>query len=113
MTPSSEWIFALQDALARLPEDPNAPRAHYVVRNGTMRAGIYAPVAQDTQTPHTQDELYIVVSGRGEFVLDGERRAFGPQDLLFVRAGAAHRFENFSEDFVTWVVFWGPPGGEV
>tara|TARA_R110002073_G_scaffold49320_2_gene131727 strand:- start:169 stop:279 length:111 start_codon:yes stop_codon:yes gene_type:complete len=32
--------------------------------------------------------------------------------MIFVEAGAEHRFENFSEDFSTWVVFWGAEGGE-
>jgi mannose-6-phosphate isomerase-like protein (cupin superfamily) len=77
-----------------------------------MRAGVYAPVGEDGQTPHTQDELYIVISGTGEVVNDGERRVFGPQDLIFVKAGAEHRFENFSDDFATWVIFWGAKGGE-
>lgn len=35
-----------------------------------------------------------------------------PDDLIFVEAGAVHRFEAISEDFLTWAVFWGPPGGE-
>jgi hypothetical protein len=29
-----------------------------------------------------------------------------------VPARVAHRFEEFTPDFATWVVFWGPPGGE-
>ncbi len=40
----------------------------------------------------------------------GER--FGPGDLLFVPAGVVHRFEEFTDDLVVWVVFYGPPGGE-
>jgi hypothetical protein len=32
--------------------------------------------------------------------------------VFFVPAGVAHRFERFSPDFATWVVFWGPHGGE-
>ena len=31
---------------------------------------------------------------------------------LFVPAGRRHRFEDFSENYVTWVVFYGPPEGE-
>jgi hypothetical protein len=31
---------------------------------------------------------------------------------LFAPAGLVHRFEEFSDDFATWVVFWGPKGGE-
>jgi mannose-6-phosphate isomerase-like protein (cupin superfamily) len=106
------WIVSLQDAQAHLPDDANVFRAHYVIRHGTMRAGLYAPVKEDRQTPHTQDELYIVIAGTGEVINDGERRAFAPQDMIFVKAGAEHRFENFSDDFTTWVVFWGKPGGE-
>jgi len=32
--------------------------------------------------------------------------------MLFVPAGVEHRFENFSDDFATWVIFYGPEGGE-
>ena len=32
--------------------------------------------------------------------------------LLFVKAGHEHRFENFTDDFATWVIFYGPDGGE-
>ena len=37
---------------------------------------------------------------------------FGPGDLIFVPAGAEHRFEDFSDDLETWVAFYGPEGGE-
>jgi mannose-6-phosphate isomerase-like protein (cupin superfamily) len=37
---------------------------------------------------------------------------FGPGDALFVPAGMKHRFENFSDDFATWIMFYGPEGGE-
>jgi len=80
--------------------------------HGTMSLGFYAPVGSDPQAPHEQDEIYIVHSGSGDFVLDGSRQKFGPGDAFFVPAGREHRFENFSSDFSTWVVFWGPSGGE-
>lgn len=51
--------------------------------------------------------------GTGTFVRDGERRRFGPGDVIFVPAAMTHRFEDFSEDFATWVVFWGAEGGEI
>ncbi len=111
MTTPAEWIFALSGIEADLPDAP-APRRHYPLRHGTMRAGLYAPRGADPQTPHTQDEIYIIVSGTGVFAKNGERRPFKPQDLIFVEAGAEHRFESFSDDFSTWVVFWGPEGGE-
>lgn len=70
--------------------------------------GMYRPGAQDDQTPHARDELYVVARGTGEFICDGKRETFEPGDAFFVEAGAEHRFENYSEDFATWVIFFGP-----
>ena len=77
-----------------------------------MSVEIYKPDKIDQQTPHQQDELYVITSGCGEFLNDGIRTAFQPGDVLFVAAGIEHRFENFTDDFVTWVIFYGARGGE-
>ena len=107
-----EWMFSLGEATAGLPEDPDVFRFWYGLRHGTMKVGFYAPTGADTQGPHKQDELYIVIRGCGDFIKNGERRRFAAQDVIFVEAGVPHSFENFSEDFATWVIFWGPAGGE-
>jgi len=83
-----------------------------LMRHGSMVLRYYAPKGSDPQTPHEQDEIYIVASGRGTFACAGKQVNFGPGDALFAPAGAAHRFESFSADFGTWVVFYGPKGGE-
>lgn len=83
-----------------------------VMEHGTMSVEIYRPVNTDLQTPHKQDELYVVIKGNGEFLNGGERASFSPGDVLFVQAGVEHRFENFSDDFLTWVIFYGPESGE-
>ena len=88
------------------------PRFSVLMRSGSMSVEVYAPRGADPQTPHLQDELYIIQSGHGTFFKDGARVAFEPGDVLFVEAGLEHRFEDFSDDFVTWVIFWGPEGGE-
>lgn len=80
--------------------------------HGSMEVELYRPVGEDRQTPHSRDELYIVRRGSGIFERDGEKVAFGPGDALFVPAHMEHRFIEFSDDFDTWVVFWGPEGGE-
>ncbi|WP_454813083.1 cupin domain-containing protein [Labrys neptuniae] len=80
--------------------------------HGSMTVELYKPVGRDLQTPHGQDELYIVIAGNGTFSKAGELQAFAPGDVIFVEAGLEHRFESFSEDFETWVIFWGPKGGE-
>jgi len=81
-------------------------------RHGTLEVEFYRPEGVDRQTPHTRDELYVVASGTGVFVNGETRRPFEPGEVLFVPAGAEHRFEDFSDDFATWVFFYGPEGGE-
>ncbi len=93
------------------PLAPDNLAAH-VLAHGTMLVEYYAPRGVDTQKPHTRDELYVVIGGTGWFVNGPERHQIGPNDVLFVPAGEAHRFEDFSDDFAVWVVFYGPEGGE-
>lgn len=107
----------VQELLTRIPGPATArwplgePFA-IAMRHGTMTVELFAPPGTDTQTPHTQDELYFVHSGTGTFVQDGVRHPFAPGTCFFVPAGVPHRFEAFTPDFATWVVFWGPQGGE-
>ena len=105
--------WKLDDVEALLPGDAQQGRRYAEPFNhGSMRLGLYAPRGHDPQQPHDQDELYVVQSGSGMFVCDQRECRFGPGDVLFVPAHAAHRFESFTDDFKAWVVFWGPPGGE-
>ncbi|WP_404545924.1 cupin domain-containing protein [Dyella jejuensis] len=105
-------MFGLEDTLGKLPDSPDVFRFHYGLRHGSRKVGLYAPRGIDSQSPHKQDELYIVIRGTGEFLKSEERRSFKAGDVLFVEAGIEHRFEHFSADFATWVIFWGPDGGE-
>jgi mannose-6-phosphate isomerase-like protein (cupin superfamily) len=99
------------DGLARLP-GPGGERYADVLRHGSLVVEVYAPRGHDPQTPHSRDELYVVIAGSGWFVNGATRHRFAAHDLMFVPAGVAHRFEAFSDDFATWVVFYGPEGGE-
>jgi mannose-6-phosphate isomerase-like protein (cupin superfamily) len=109
--PNSRQRVTVAEALALLP-GPRGERFAVALEHGTLSVEIYAPRGVDPQKPHTRDEVYVVVSGGGEFVNGDERHTFAPGDLLFVPAGVAHRFENFTEDLVVWVIFYGPEGGE-
>lgn len=59
-----------------------------------------------------RDEVYIIISGMGEFINGGITTPFQQGDFIFVAAGVEHKFVNFTEDFSTWVMFYGPKGGE-
>jgi len=80
--------------------------------NGSMTLEYYAPRGRDPQKPHSKDEIYIIARGHAGFVYDSQRVECNVGDALFVPAHVVHRFEDMSEDFETWVVFYGPEGGE-
>lgn len=80
--------------------------------HGTLSVEIYKPDRVDLQQPHDRDEVYVIMAGFGEFICGKERSKFAQGDFLFVPAGVEHRFVDFSDDFSTWVIFYGPKGGE-
>jgi mannose-6-phosphate isomerase-like protein (cupin superfamily) len=74
-----------------------------------LSAGLYVLEAggTDPQSPHTEDELYFVVAGRGSITVGDERRDVRAGSLIFVPAAVPHRFEEIVERLEILVVF-GP-----
>ncbi len=101
----------VKEAMARLPS-PNGKRFVTVLEHGSLCVEIYAPRGEDLQQPHTRDEAYVVVQGSGEFINGESRQPFGAGGFLFVPAGGEHRFVNFTNDLIVWVIFYGIEGGE-
>ncbi|MBT8077501.1 MAG: cupin domain-containing protein [Gammaproteobacteria bacterium] len=103
--------YTVENAVASLKNDE---RGIYgvLLEHGTLQLGYYRPQGSDPQQPHDRDEIYVVQSGHGVFMQGGERQEFEPGEALFVPAGVEHRFEEFSDDFAAWVIFYGPKGGE-
>jgi mannose-6-phosphate isomerase-like protein (cupin superfamily) len=87
---------------------PGGRRSAEVFVDGDLEIRLYAPKGHDPQTPHDRDELYIVAAGTGKFRVGGRVDGFAPGALLYVAAHEIHRFEDFSDDFAAWVVFYGP-----
>ena len=92
------------DIVQRLSE---AAPFEVVFESPEVSIELYAPVEADKQKPHDRDELYIVASGSSTFSRADEIVLFEPGDLLLVPAHTPHRFETFTEDFGTWVIFYG------
>ena len=105
-------VIRFGQAQARIP-GPAGERGVSLMQRGTLDVALALPTPPNRQTPHAQDEIYVVIRGRGVLVHDGVRDPFESGDLLFVAAGAEHLFEDFSEDLAVWRVFYGPRGGEV
>jgi mannose-6-phosphate isomerase-like protein (cupin superfamily) len=108
---SSTRIVKLADARRAIPSKDGKLYAE-LFRHGTLAIEIYAPKGTDLQQPHTRDELYVVAAGSGTFFVEGQHLSFSPGDALFVATGEVHRFENFTDDLMVWVMFYGPDGGE-
>lgn len=106
---SNDLRIALTEAAARLVVEPEPFITFF--KRGDFSVELYAPRGTDNQEPHDQDEVYIVASGSGMFRRGEERTPFQPGDFLFAAAGSPHRFEEFTDDFQTWVIFFGPKGG--
>jgi mannose-6-phosphate isomerase-like protein (cupin superfamily) len=109
-TGSTAHISAVVAAV-QIPESATT-RSVALFRHGSLLVKYYAPRGKDLQTPHTRDEIYVVAQGRGVFFNGTSRHPFAPGDLLFAAASTAHRFEDFTDDFGVWVMFYGPENGE-
>jgi mannose-6-phosphate isomerase-like protein (cupin superfamily) len=103
---------SLSDALDAVGRVKSELPSATVFEHGTLQVKMYRPGVEDLQSPHDRDEVYFIVNGSGWFVNGNERHPFQTGDMLFVPAGVVHRFEQDTDDFCTWVVFYGPAGGE-
>lgn len=111
LNPDERERITLAEAMALVPT-PDGKRSAAVFEHGSLQVKLYAPRGADPQQPHTRDEAYVVARGKGWFVNGAHRHPIAPHDVLFVKAGVVHRFEEFSDDFLVWVFFYGPEGGE-
>src|SRR5258708_10666882 len=103
-------VIRFSDAAARIP-GPVGERNVLVLQRGTLDIRLSVPVPPNEQTPHGQDEIYVIVRGRG-FLIHGEsRERFETGDVLFVAAGTPHHYEDFSDDLALWRIFYGRRGG--
>jgi len=79
------------------------------LKHPSLSVGLYVLPAGgiDGQEPHTEDEVYYVVSGRGKFTHANEDRPVQVGSILFVAAGVEHRFHSITEALHI-VVFFAP-----
>ena len=96
------------DALLRVRADSGRPY-HEFIRTHDLSVGVYVlPVGgTDPQGPHTEDEVYHVVSGRATIRVGDEDRPVAPGSVVFVGADVEHRFHDIEDELVVLVVF-GP-----
>jgi len=79
------------------------------LRVPALSMGLYVLKAGaiDGQQPHTEDEIYYVVSGRGLIRVADEDRTVSAGSIIYVAANVEHRFHTISED-LSVLVFFAP-----
>lgn len=83
---------------------------HEWLRCNSMSSGIYrlAKGAEDPQSPHNEDELYVCIQGLATLRVADQSFEMKPGVTVFVPAKVEHRFEEIREDLTVVVVF-APP----
>jgi mannose-6-phosphate isomerase-like protein (cupin superfamily) len=105
MTRPEKAVFALNEIAARLASSGELWLEFF--RTTTLRTGLYVlPVdGVDPQRPHTEDEIYYILSGRAVLDIDGEGQPVETGSILFVRAGVPHHFHSIREELSVLVFF--------
>jgi mannose-6-phosphate isomerase-like protein (cupin superfamily) len=82
---------------------------HEFIRTHDLSVGLYVLAAggMDPQEPHTEDEVYYVISGRGSVRVGDRDHAVAAGSVVFVGADVEHHFHDIDEELVV-LVFFGP-----
>jgi len=104
--------IALDDVLEQLERDDDL----FVefLRRDSMSLELYRleAGATDPQDPHTEDEVYYIVSGTAKIQVGDDTHPVGSGDIVFVERGVDHQFFDIEEDLVT-LIFFAPPYGSL
>jgi mannose-6-phosphate isomerase-like protein (cupin superfamily) len=101
-----DWqVFDLAEIKAKLKGKP----VEYLefLNVSALNCGVYflAAGSTDMQSPHDDDEVYLVLSGKARMRLEGTERSVGPGSLLYVSATTEHSFFEIEEDMTLLVMF--------
>ena len=100
-------LYELKDLLSEL-EDRGGYFREFIATRG-IHVGIIRlhPGDNDTQEPHSVDEVYYVIEGKGFIKLNGKNQAIKDGTSIFVRAGTEHRFFGNIQDLVIFYALGG------
>lgn len=83
-------------------------------KGDNLSLGIYSlPIGEeDPQKPHTEDEVYYVVSGHAKLKVGEDDRNVKPGSIVYVGSGVEHCFHDITEALMVMVVFAPPRGSQ-
>lgn len=104
----SDYAITITQAMEQLAMEKDKVFT-VLMKEQNVSVEYFSPKFIDSQTPHAHDEIYVIARGHGNLDRNEEIIPCKSGDLLFVPAGMPHHFAGFSDDFATWVIFFGPP----
>ena len=90
--------------------EPNDWIVHLATNDLSLGTYCIPAGGTDDQSPHTEDEIYVVKTGQAALVTGSGTAAVGPGSVIYVPAGETHRFTDITEDLALIVIF-APPYG--
>lgn len=80
---------------------------HEFLRVPALSGGLYVLPAggADPQSPHGEDEVYVVTAGRARITVGDDVRAVGPGSVVYVPARVPHRFHDIEQELRVLVFF--------
>ena len=104
--------LTIDEMMAKLPLPANEKWKDGVwdiepFKKGDVSLVFFAPKKKDYQTFHEEDEFYFIARGNGD-IINWRSKGLTCEvgDAFFVPAKVPHHFENFTEDFATWAIFF-------
>ncbi len=96
---------SLEDTIDRLDRSGTDHLELFDLEGATVEVGRY-PAGDDVpKNPHTEDEIYQIVSGAGKIRVGDETHAVGPGDIVYVERGVEHDFFDVDEEIVALITF--------
>jgi mannose-6-phosphate isomerase-like protein (cupin superfamily) len=102
---TEERVFELKDLVARLEKEGAYFLDFLKVRDLEAGVIVLRPGQEDTQEPHSADELYYVIEGSGFMELGKSKKPVKKGSIIFVPAKMKHRFYGNREDLVVLYMF--------
>lgn len=103
--------FTLEELQQRQATTPGLYQEFLRERSLSMGLYVLPAGAEDPQSPHNEDEVYYVVSGRAILRVDNQDQPVSPGSIVFVAAGTPHRFHTITEP-LSVLVFFAPAESE-
>lgn len=102
--------FELADLVARRAASERPYLEFLSVPDLSVGLYVLAPGQPDRQRPHDEDEVYVVMSGRGRITVGVDVHDVSPGSVVFVGAAVPHRFHDITDELRLLVAF-GPAEG--